>query len=417
MDTINTNQSTITKSEQTKKTSKELLKKFTASIYQEIRDAKQAGQLIGWSTSNFPKEICETFGLKIMYPENHAAAIASKKGAIQFCEEAEALGYSSDLCSYARISLGFLQRDSDFGHGLDVPAPDFLCVANNICTTVVKWYENLSKTLNIPLILFDVPYNTDKEFSASKITYMREQLQGIIDQFENITHTSFDYKKFHEVMATSSKNSKLFEQALDLIGATKPAPANGFDGYNFMALMIIARARPETTEILQKFIDEMKNRIEKGITTFKGQERYRILYDGITCWPYLSYTSKTLSDMGINTVASVYTDEYTSQFDDLDTLVKAYASTNNAQGIDMALKRRNKMLDKYQCDGILCNVARSCKPWIGIMFEIERQLQKTRSIPYTTFDGDQADPRIFSKAQYETRVQGLQEIMEDKKIV
>lgn len=395
--------------------SKQLLKAFTASVYEEIREAKANGEPIGWSTSNFPKEICEAFGLKIMYPENHAAAVASKRGAIPFCEKAESFGYSSDLCSYARINLGFLNREEDFGYGLDVPAPDFLCVANNICTTVIKWYENLAYELDIPFIMYDVPYNTEEDFSDNKIAYMREQLQYVIDQLEEITGRKFDYKKFHEAYQRSSENSRLFNRALDLIGATKPAPANGFDGYNFMALMIIARARKETTEIFEAFIQEMEERIARGETTFRGEERNRILYDGITCWPYLKYTSDFLSENGINTVASVYTDEYTAQFSDLDELCKGYASTNNAQGIDMALKRRRKMLKNYQCDGILCNVARSCKPWIGIMFEIERQLAEDPGMPYTMFDGDQADPRVFSKAQYETRVQGLVEIMNKRK--
>lgn len=397
------------------RTSREMLKEFTASIYQEVRDAKEAGQLVGWSTSNFPKEICETFGLKLMYPENHAAAVAAKKGAVQFCDKAESLGYSADLCSYARISMGFLHRDEDFGFGLDVPKPDFLCVANNICTTVVKWYENLAKELDIPFILFDIPYNTDADFQEHKISYMKEQLQEVICQFEELTGTAFDYEKFHEVLATSSENARLFQQALDIIGSTNPAPVNGFDGYNLMALMIIARGRKESTVILKKYISELQELIDSGESRFKGEEKYRILYDGITCWPYLSYTSKTLSGMGVNTVASVYTDEYTAQFDDLDSLCRAYASTNNVQGIDMALQRRNKMLGKYQCDGILCNTMRSCKPWVGIMFETERQLAAEHDIPYTMFDGDQADPRVFSKAQYETRVQGLVEVMEARK--
>ena len=32
-----------------------------------------------------------------------------------------------------------------------------------------------------------------------------------------------------------------------------------------------------------------------------------------------------------------------------------------------------------------------------------------------TFDGDQSDPRVFSEAQYETRVEALVEIMEANK--
>ena len=43
---------------------------------------------------------------------------------------------------------------------------------------------------------------------------------------------------------------------------------------------------------------------------------------------------------------------------------------------------------------------------------MSRQVADACSIPLTSFDGDQADPRNFSEAQYETRVQGLMEIME-----
>ena len=33
-------------------------------------------------------------------------------------------------------------------------------------------------------------------------------------------------------------------------------------------------------------------------------------------------------------------------------------------------------------------------------------------LPYVSFDGDQTDPRVYSPAQYETRVQALVEMME-----
>ena len=289
-----------------KKTSKQLLQEFTAKTYDEIREAKENGELIGWSTSNFPKEICQTFDLKIMYPENHSAAVAAKKGAIPFCEKAEGLGYSMDLCSYARINLGFVEREEDFGFGLDVPAPDFLCVSNNICTTVIKWYENLSHNLDIPFLLLDIPYNTDGYYTANKTSYIKAQLQYIIDEFERITGKKFDYEKFHEILRISSINGALFTKALDLIGKNKPSPVSGFDGYNFMALMVVAKGRPETTEILKAYIAELEERLATGNYAFEGEEKYRLMYDGLACWPYLRHNSETLASMGVNTVGSIY---------------------------------------------------------------------------------------------------------------
>lgn len=391
---------------------RDLMREYVGDIYSDIRAAKKAGEPIGYSTSNFAKELFEVLDLKIVYPENHAAAVAAKKGAIQFCEKAESLGYSADLCSYARISIGFDERDEDFGHGLDIPAPDFLCVGNNICSTVNKWYENLAWKYDIPLVMLDVPYSTQADFEPEKIEYIKSQLQGIVYQLEEISSKTFDYNRFQEVLETSSENGRLFRKAMDLIGQTVPAPASAFDEYNFMALMIIARGKKETTEVLRLFVEELEERVASGTTTFPGEERHRIFWDGLCCWPYLRQNSASLAEKGINMVGTPYTGDYGTTFEDLYELCVSYSSTNNAKGIQIAKDFRSGLIDRYKCDGILCNVMRSCKPWVGIMFEMERQLADLHDLPYTMFDADQADPRVFSEAQFETRLQGLQEAME-----
>jgi hypothetical protein len=46
---------------------------------------------------------------------------------------------------------------------------------------------------------------------------------------------------------------------------------------------------------------------------------------------------------------------------------------------------------------------------------MERRFRKDLNVPVVGFDGDQADPRNFSEAQYATRVQGLFEEMEELK--
>jgi benzoyl-CoA reductase/2-hydroxyglutaryl-CoA dehydratase subunit BcrC/BadD/HgdB len=49
------------------------------------------------------------------------------------------------------------------------------------------------------------------------------------------------------------------------------------------------------------------------------------------------------------------------------------------------------------------------------MPEMERRFRKDLGVPVVGFDGDQADPRNFSEAQYATRVEGLFELMEANK--
>jgi benzoyl-CoA reductase/2-hydroxyglutaryl-CoA dehydratase subunit BcrC/BadD/HgdB len=48
-------------------------------------------------------------------------------------------------------------------------------------------------------------------------------------------------------------------------------------------------------------------------------------------------------------------------------------------------------------------------------YEVQRRIEQETGIPSVVFDGDQTDPRNFSEAQYETRVQALVEMMEMKK--
>lgn len=58
---------------------------------------------------------------------------------------------------------------------------------------------------------------------------------------------------------------------------------------------------------------------------------------------------------------------------------------------------------------------RSCKMCDFMQYEIGQELQDSMGVSITTFDGDQADPRNYSKAQYETRIAALVEMMDEKK--
>ncbi len=143
------------------------LRNVVSQVYQDAWDAKEAGRPVGWSSSKFPAEIAETLGLRVVYPENQAAGIGARHGGVRMCEHAEAMGYSNDICAYARISLAYAA-----GYEADerpMPQPDFVLCCNNICNCMTKWYENLARRHNIPLIMIDVPYSNTKELSQAQV--------------------------------------------------------------------------------------------------------------------------------------------------------------------------------------------------------------------------------------------------------
>ncbi len=160
---------------------------------------------------------------------------------------------------------------------------------------------------------------------------------------------------------------------------------------------------------------EYEENHQKGVSTFRAEEKYRIMFEGIACWPWLRVTSEGLKSRGINMVATIYADAFGLIYEDFDGMCRAYAKVPNCMNLELARDKRIKLCKDNSVEGILVHTNRSCKLWSGFMPEMSRQIGESCGIPVASFDGDQADPRNFSEAQYDTRVQGLAEIMEMNK--
>ena len=83
------------------------LRQVVEDVYAAAREAKKRGEPVGWSSSKFPCELAEAFGLHVVYPENQAAGVAANRDGEIMCQAAEDLGYDNDICGYARISLAY----------------------------------------------------------------------------------------------------------------------------------------------------------------------------------------------------------------------------------------------------------------------------------------------------------------------
>lgn len=388
------------------------LGQIAAKAYSDAQEAKDRGEKVGWISSNFPVEIPETLGIPVCYPENQAAGIAARGGGERLCEISESEGYSNDICAYARISLAYAKvKDAP---EQNMPQPDFLLCCNNICNCMIKWYENLADELDIPLIMLDIPFNPDNEVSDEEVAYVKGQFLEAIAKLEEITGKKWSDEKFKEVMANSNRTSRAWLEATAQAKYT-PSPFNGFDLLNHMAVMVTARGKAEAAEAMETLVKEYKENHANNTSTFRAEEKYRIMFEGIACWPWLRATSTGLKSRGINMVTTIYADAFGFIYDDFDGMIRAYCKVPNAINLETARDKRVKLCKNNNVEGLLVHVNRSCKLWSGFMNEMSRQIGKECNIPVASFDGDQADPRNFSEAQYDTRVQGLAEIMESRK--
>lgn len=388
------------------------LGKIASDAFADAIEAKKEGKPVAWVSSNFPVEIPETLGLATAYPENQAAGIAARGAGERMCEVAEADGYSNDICAYARISMAYAKLKECPEQ--DVAMPDVLLCCNNICNCMIKWYENLAIELNIPMILLDIPFNPDYEVSQAEIDYVSAQFWDAVHTLENLFDLKWSDERFKEVTGFSCRSSRAW---LDATAQAKytPSPFNGFDLLNHMAVMVTARGKEAAGEAMEQLLKEYKENHENGTSTYRGEEKYRVMFEGIACWPYLRATSHGLRDRGINMVTTIYADAFGFDYHSFDEMIAAYCSVPNAINLEKSRDKRIKLCKDNNVEGLLVHTNRSCKLWSGFMSEMSRQIGKACGIPVTSFDGDQADPRNFSEAQYDTRVQGLMEIMEANK--
>lgn len=388
------------------------LNQIAAKAYSDAQAAKERGEKVGWAASNFPVELPETLGIPVCYPENQAAGIAARGQGEKLCSISEDEGYSNDICAYARISLAYAKIKDEPAQNM--PMPDFMLCCNNICSCMMKWYENLAKELNIPLIMIDIPFNPDNEVSPEEIAYVKAQFLDAVKQLEEITGKKWSDERFREVMKNSCRTSRAWLEAT-ACAAARPSPFNGFDLLNHMAVMVTARGKAEAADAMEQLVREYRENIKNGTSTFRAEEKYRIMFEGIACWPWLRVTSTGLKSRGINMVSTIYADAFGFIYDDFDGMIEAYCKVPNAINLETARDKRVRLCNSVGVDGLLVHTNRSCKLWSGFMPEMSRQIGEACNIPVVSFDGDQADPRNFSEAQYDTRVQGLMEIMESGK--
>ncbi|MGE5404640.1 MAG: 2-hydroxyacyl-CoA dehydratase subunit D [Candidatus Saccharibacteria bacterium] len=398
-----------------KPTAKQMLNQMLMQHFGGAIAAKQKGEPVGWATSIFPQEFLETMGLTVVYPENHAAIVAAKHGAQKLIDSAEQAGYDVDLCSYAKLSLGYaISQDAE----IPLPLPDFVCCCNNICNTVLKWFENLAADLNIPLILIDVPFNHTYHPTPEAIAYIKAQFENCIKQLEQIAGRKFDYERFKEVMHTSNEVSRAWKRAIDM-GQNMPAPLNGFDSFNYLALIVAMRGKPETTEVFNRLTEEMEERVARGESCYADGEKYRVLWDGIACWPYIGQNMRAFKEKGINIVTSTYPDAWLLMYEagDLDQMARAYTMVGNNACLEYQADRRTQSIKEFGAEGVLFHINRSCKVMDFLQYEQHRMIGARTGVPIATFDGDQADPRNFSPAQFDTRLQAMMEMMDQKKAI
>jgi len=392
------------------------MKDIMTTYYIEAKTADQTGKKIAWITSGGPVEPLIAMDIIPVYPENHGAMIGAAKMGVDLCEKAESMGYASDLCSYARCDISCATLNGGPIGGL--PRPDMLICCNNICGTVLKWYEVQARYFDVPLFILDTPF-CHTGFSPEVRRYVRSQIDEYVSFLEKVCKRKFDYDRMKEVGKLSVKGQTLWQAVLDTATA-KPAPLSAFDAFFHLALIVTLRGTPQAVDYYQGLLEEMNERIAAGIGVVE-KEDHRLLWDNLPIWYRTKWLSEKFASFNACLVADTYTSawcgslKYMDEENFLDSMAEGYTRIYLNIGVDEMARIVMGMIDKYGVDGIVMHSNRSCKPYSLGQYDIQKIVEKERGIPSLMMEADMNDERCFSESQVETRIDSFMEVIRSRK--
>ncbi len=402
--------------EKKKLKSEKRMKEIMTAYYIDAKTARQNNKKVAWITSGGPVEPLIAMDIIPVYPENYGAMIGASHMGVDLCAKAEDMGYSTDLCSYARADISSAIVNGGPIGGL--PEPDMLVCCNNICGTVLKWYEVQARYYKVPLFIFDTPI-CHTEYSPEVARYVQRQFQEYIQFLEGASGRKMDQDRLKEIGRVSYRGQQLWQEVLDL-AVHKPSPITAFDCFFHLALIVTLRGTQQTIDYYEALRDEVKERVQAGIGAIP-REKYRLLWDNLPIWYRMKWLSEKFALYDACLVADTYTSawcasmRYIKEDDFIGSAAEAYTRIYLNIGVDQMAKMVLDMVDKYRADGIVMHSNRSCKPYSFGQYDIQKIVERERGIPSLMIEANMVDERSFSESQTDTRIEAFIEMLRANK--
>lgn len=365
---------------------------------------------VAWVTSGFPVEILRPLGFYTIYPENHAALCSVKRMVAELSDRVESMGYSRDLCGYARADLGsVMSGETPVGR---LPKPDLLCCCTNICQTVLGWYRNLASHFGVPLVLIDTPfvYGSSPEHAQQ---YVRDQVAEAVRVAEGIARKRTGHDDYATSLELAREGTLLWKECL-LTSQARPAPWTGFDQFFHIAPIVTMRGTKECNAYYRHLLDELRDRVSRGVGGITD-ERHRLLWDNLPIWFGVKDLATTFAERGFNFVCTTYTNAWAEAGERIDpsdpdgSVAASYTYIILNQDLANRLSLMTRLAATYGVDGAVLHSDRSCKPYSIGQIDLKDRLARAAGIRVLILEADHADPRAWAPEQSENRLTAFME--------
>ncbi len=398
------------------------LTELLTSAYMGIHTRAAEGAFVVWGAIIVPAEIFQGFeNVVFCLPESHAALCAAKGVGPDLCGRAESLGYSMDLCSYARIDIGSMADGGKTSPTMGLPKPDLLVSDTNNCSLLSKWFDVHHRELNIPHFILDVPFCYEPQREKDR-QYILDQFQDLIKLVEKLSGQTFNQDKFYEAAFYTASAVNDWKRFL-ACAAHRPSGITVFDSFVQMAPFIVARGTKELAAHYKILAEETEENVRQGVFPVPN-EKYRLMWDNIAPWHQLRKMSSRLAEMGANIVAAPYTScigavegsfdmlPFDASDDPLWYMARVQNHSVCPMGMDLRLAAMKPLIEQLAIDGVVFASNRSCKVFSVMQMDEERRVKEEFGIPAVMIDVDHADVRKFSQENVYVRLEALLESIE-----
>ncbi|WKZ83177.1 MAG: 2-hydroxyacyl-CoA dehydratase family protein [Acidimicrobiia bacterium] len=376
-------------------------------------------------------EILKTFDLPVVFPEINSLQTAVRRVAHEYLEEAEDHGYSPDICGYVKADVATQLRGGE--HPMGRIPPPALSVLTNACNTYIKWAEIWERMYGTPMFTIDIPgtrqagtqtWPGDSDFEADR-KYVEVQLKELITLCEQVTGTKFDIDKFRGVLDNANVMSRSWSRILELNRA-KPAVFNALtDGTIYLGVANGFRGTETGARYFERLVEEMEYKAAQGIGT-SIEEKYRLLFVGVPCYPIFRRFNELFTDWGGTFVNSTYlwfaSGGANRGFEyDLDRPLASLAEgvlVSVRDAMD-AMFHQNEVLatmyEEFDAEGVIYHPIKSCRTVSTGLADGRRYLTEKHGIPSLFIESDMMDRRVVSEAQMKNRIDAFFEGLDSRR--
>ena len=396
--------------------------RIMAAYFHELDDASRTrSRKIAWCTSVGPAEILRSLGFLVYFPENHGAMLGASRMATDVIPEANAIGYSPDICSYLTADIGAYRKGvtplSKAYKGIEsVPKPDVLVFNTNQCRDVQDWFAWYAREFNVPLVGIETHRGVG-DVSRAHVESISKQMEAIISPLEEAAGRNFDLAELKAVLALSRECSDLWKQVLET-ASNIPSPLTFYDAAIHMGPAVVLRGTRQAVDYYRLLLAELKERIANRIAAVEG-ERHRIYWEGMPIWGRLSDHSKMFAALGACVLASTYCNSWIFTAFDPDepfaSMARAYTELFIVRSDEAKERYIENMIDFFRVDGVIYHDAKTCPNNSNCRYGMPQRIGKRTGLPSLIIHGDLNDLRLVSDEQTQTNVEAFIEQLEEKR--